>query len=145
MTKNILHLTQTDYTDDTCFAICQGSTFCTPQIYIKKDYTTWTPRGQIRQNYADLEPVILANFIFDPIIFASVDINGDIDDRSLIIAKLPATVTELLPITPLRRSIEDRVRVGVNVWVYDIELEDPSGVVDNLVSGYVEVLAEVTR
>lgn len=145
MPKATLHLTKTDYTNGTNFAVCQGSTFCTPQIYIKFDYSLWTPRGQIRRNYADVDPVVLANFTFDPIVYASVDINGDIDDRSLIVAKLDDSITETLPVTPLRRTISDAVRVGTNVWVYDIELESPTGVVNNLVSGYVEVLPEVTR
>lgn len=134
------HLTKTDNNQD--YSIKQGASFALPIKYLGFDYSLWTPRGQIRRKYAyqvELED-ILAEFSF-----SSITYNGT-DDYSLVTAFLTPTQTEALPVLSQRRKTSrDAVIIGTNVFVYDIELESPTGDVIRDPYGYVEILPEVTR
>lgn len=122
------------------YAIKQGVTYDFATFYYPEDVSTWTPRGQIRKlPYSDL----LAEFSFAPLVFSSITLPDDsIGDRTIIIPILSATQTSLLPITnPNGKTLVQ----GFNTWVYDIELESPTGKVICLVSGLVKVLPEVSH
>jgi hypothetical protein len=145
MACDTYHLTTTDHTD-TCHAIIQGATYYLPVIYYPEDISTWVVRGQIRKNYADLEPTVLANFSFNPIVYGSTTLNGVEASRSMIRGFIPANITATIPTTPrLRKSVADRAIIGTNVWVYAIEIASPSSEVIRLLNGFVEVELEVVR
>ena len=127
-----------DLIDD--YVIRQGATYDIVTFYYPEDISLWTPRGQIRKTpYSD----ILVEFTFLPLVFTSVTLpDGTIGDRTVIIPVLSATQTSLLPVTnPYGQSLVQ----GFNAWVYDIELESPTGKVIKLSSGFCKVLPEVTH
>ena len=138
------HLTNTDHTDKCC-AIKQGETFNYVTFFYPDDVSSYTPRGEIRDNYADSGGNLLATFTFDPLVYANVTLpGGGMDFRTIIIPSLSAATTETIPFTQNRKTVNDPVIVGRNVYVYDIELE-LAGTVIKLAYGWVEVLPEVTR
>lgn len=145
MAGTLFHLTDTDHTDG-CFGIRQGETLNYLTFYYPADVSTYTPRGEIRDNYADNSGTLLASFTFDPLVYANVTLpGGGSGFRTVIIPKLSATVTESIPFTQNRTSASDAVIIGRNVYVYDIELESTGGDVIRLAYGWVEIIPEVTR
>jgi hypothetical protein len=147
-----LHLTNTDY-NDRCCAIEQGSDYTILDLYVEdedgEDYTTYTPKGQIRDNYPDNGGVVLAEFEFLPIVYGVFtlptvpSITGNFFKVS---PRLSAAVTQLIPSpSKTRATVDDPVKVGRNVWVYDIELHLGGKVPPKIAMGWVEVTREVTR
>lgn len=134
------HLTKTDNTDGD-YSIKQGETFDWLILTYPGDITaTATPRGQIRKKYADLDEDILATFNFDTLTY------DEIEDYTIIHPTLSATITEALEAPSKKRTtVRDAVVIGVNVFVYDIELEFNNNRVERICQGYVEVSREVTR
>jgi len=132
------HFTKTDNQQD--YSIRQGATFSFAIKYKELDISDWEFRGQIRRKYADNDENVLADFDFSVPVF-------DIENNwTFVVANLSATTTETLPIHPKRRATKrDAVIVGINVWVYDIEAESPTGEVVRITEGFVEVNQEVTR
>jgi hypothetical protein len=125
--------------------ILQGASFQLVFYYFA-DISTYTPRGQIRSDYAVNNGSLLGSFTFDPLVYEEVVKEDETTDMAtIIIARLSPEITELLPVPNLRNSISDRIVVGANVWVYDIELESETGEVIRLSQGFVEVMPEVTR
>jgi hypothetical protein len=58
--------------------------------------------------------------------------------KTLIAPSLTAIQT-LIPHTKNRQNVMTPVNLGVNVYVYDIDIVSPSGVVIRIASGYDEV------
>lgn len=141
-----LHLTDTDNTPKR-YAIQQGATFSSLQIVlVNVDYTAWTPRGQIRDNYISRGGTVQAQFSFFPLQLGSLTIDGDEKVGTILRPFLSAYQTSLLDwseITP-RQSTTERAVVGKNVWVYDLQVVSPDGIVERIVEGYVEVSLGVT-
>jgi hypothetical protein len=139
------HLTATDH-ESASYAIKQGATFDFVAFYYEENLSTWTPRGQIRDNYADKNGTIQASFSFDPLVFGPVTIDGITKNYTKVKPILSATETRNLTFNlKTRSSASDIVTPGKNVWVYDIELESPGGIVRRDIQGWVEVSSEVTR
>lgn len=134
------HLTTTDNIPDD-YSITQGSTYAFIMRYHDYDISDWNIRGQIRDNYADKNGNILASFDIPNIEYDPE--NG----WTLIYVELSAQVTETLPLLPrIRQDKDDCIRIGSNVYVYDIEAENPvNSLVIKLAYGYVEIKPEVTR
>lgn len=139
------HLTDTD--NDTCYAIQQGSTYRFA-IFYPGDISTYSFRGQIRRNYADLESATLASFAFTTPTYASYTIGTTTGMYTRVYASLTPTQTQGLTVPSKRRVDADEAAIpGTNVWVYDIEAQAPSPSTDvlKLAKGWVEVDREVTR
>lgn len=121
-------------------AIKQGKTF-TLTVYYKGDRSAWGIRGQIRDNYAEVEGVILANFTFLPLEYDAVE------DSTRITLVLKGSVTELLPSTRYQAQ-EGQTPSVTNCYVYDVEIIDPldvTNVIDVIEASFVQVKPEVTR
>jgi hypothetical protein len=140
------HLTTTDYDDGTSYAIQQGATFDRVAFYFDEDLTGWTARGQVRDNYADLGGVIQASFSFAALVYAVDTVNGVTKSYTKVKPILSATQTQALLFSlKLRADSSVKPVPGKNVWVYDIELVSPEGIVRRDIEGWVEVTKEVTR
>jgi hypothetical protein len=124
--------------------ILQGATFSIVFHYFA-DVSEYIPRGQIRTDYGGNNGSLLAQFGFDPLVYALVTKADNTQAMAtVIVAKLSASVTTDLPIPILRKTVADKNVISSNTYVYDIELESPSGTVIRLIQGYVEILPEVT-
>jgi len=144
---------------DSCYPITQGSTFNNVTFLYPSDVSTWSPRGQIRKNYADVDAAIEASFSFDALSYGSYTINGVTSNYTAIRPTLTATQTQGLEATKqgivavdgIYITITDangnakKSAVGTDLWVYDIELESGGGTVIKVARGLVQVLREVTR
>lgn len=140
------HLTTTDHPDGVSYAIQQGATFDRIAFYVEEDLTGWIARGQIRDNYADLGGVIQATFNFAPLIYAPRLVNGVTKSYVEIKPILTAVQTEAFRFGLKLRADDSVIAVpGKNIWVYDIELVSPAGIVRRDIGGWVEVTREVTR
>lgn len=141
-----LHLTDTDNAPNR-YAIQQGATFNRLQVFLLGgDYTLWTPRGQIRDNYASRGGTVQAQFSFFPLQLGSLTIDGEEKIGTILRPFLSAYQTSLLnwsEVVP-RQSVTERAVVGKNVWAYDIQVASPEGVVERVVEGFVEISMGVT-
>lgn len=146
MTIPIFNLTRFDNSGGVQAPILQGADFALTILYPDQDLTAYTPAGQIRKNYLYLNGELLANFSFDPLVYGVVTFpaTGQTGNATTIIARLNNTITKALPIPILRESKNSKNTVGVNSWVYDIELQSPTSEILKLVKGLVEVCPEVT-
>ena len=138
MSKN-LNLTKTDNTGYDA-SIDQGVDYAKITFQISGDYSTWTPKGSIRSNWFDLEPLATPLAVFS---FASLSYDNT-KNRTTIIPTLTATQTAAIPFTNNRFDIETAPIIGFSVFVYDIDLTSPLGAIIRLSSGYVEVSPRVT-
>jgi hypothetical protein len=140
---SVFHLTRFDNDDGVSSPIRQGATFSIVFNYLG-DVASYSPRGQIRSDYASNDGTLLATFSFDPLVYQLITKpNGSQCMATVITAKLSAIATADMPIPNLRKTANDKNVIGTNTYVYDIELED-DGVVLRIVEGLVEVLPEVT-
>ena len=138
------HLTRFDNPNNVSCPILQGATFSVIFNYFG-DVSNHTPRGQIKTDYAINNGDLLANFTFSPLLYQLITkSDGTQEWATVITAKLTDEVTQAMPIPTLRSLPSDKITVGTNVYVYDVELESPTGEVIRLAQGYVEVLPEVT-
>jgi hypothetical protein len=133
------HLTYTD-NKPLDYSIKQGVTYRVPFNYYG-DVSTWTSHGQIRRKwlYQDPDCPPLVSFSFPVVTYDSTT------SKTLIIAELTPTQTASLPPTNNRQLSSSSINLGVNVYVYDIFLTSPLGVVIELSSGYIEVNPRVTQ
>jgi hypothetical protein len=117
-------------------SIFQGATFQKHFIY-NGDASLATPRGQIRNKLPSDSSLLLAEFSFVmPIVYNLAT------KTSVIIAQLSATITQSLPATDYQGSGK---ATQSNCFVYDIELEFPSGIVEKVVTtSLIQVTPEVT-
>lgn len=126
------------------YAIIQGSTLDWLRFYYPDDISDWSPRGQIRNNYAYLAGEVLADFSFEPLVYGIVTYPDlTTANKTIIIPTLTDIQTSALPATREISSYYLR-KVGVTRWVYDIELESTTGRVIKISSGTVEVKPEIT-
>lgn len=142
----ILHLTNTDH-NSVDYSIRQGATFGGVRLLMMDgDYTSWTARGQIRNTYVNLGGIVQAAFTFAPLVMGSMTIDGVERLGTLVQPQLSATQTAGLDWSgmTLRRSVKEPAVPGTNVWVYDIYVESPEGVIERIAEGYVEVSLGVT-
>lgn len=149
MPAAIFHLTNVDNLPSR-YAIEQGATFAWLTLVLDGDYTTWTPRGQIRNNYASNGGVIKTVFSFSPLVMGTASLpGGGTATGTIVKPSLSNQQTQLLDWAEskmqARSKSSEPALPGKNVWVYDIELESPSGEVMRLVQGFVEVNLEATR
>lgn len=93
------------------------------------DLTGWTFRGKIRKRFADTASVI--DFTIAP--------NSPATD-GIINVSLTAVQTAALPIA-MPTSAERKL----TQWAYDIEGQDPTGVVFRFLEGAANISPEVTR
>lgn len=122
------------------YAIKQGATYDIATFYYPEDISDWIPRGQIRKLP---HSEVLAEFTFLPLAYTSVTLpDGTVGDRTVIIPILSAEQTSNLPYT---HDLGTALIKGFNAWVYDLELESPTGKVIKLSSGFCKVLPEVTH
>jgi len=144
---------------ESCYAIVQGSTFNWLTFLYPSDVTAWTPRGQIRQNYADLDATVDATFSFPALTYGTYTINGVTSNYTAIKPQLTATETQNL--TASKPGIvtvdgayvtiigvdgnEKKATIGKDIWVYDVDIQSPGGDVIKVGRGLVQVLQEVTR
>ena len=134
------HLTLTDNKPNN-YAILQGATYSFT-LSIPGDFSRWIPLAQIRKNIADIDPLVLASFNFAPLTW------DNLTNLTTITPYLTATQTQSLPVTPLRASVNETLKPGINVWLYDLELENPdvsSNKIKIIRSSNVEVLGEISR
>ena len=123
-------------------AIYQGATYKSLVFLHPDDFSLWTPRGQIRSNWLHLGGQLLADFVFAPMTWGLVTVEGIPVNRTTIIPVVPFGVTALIPVT---KPINGIAKAGKNRWVYDIELVSPTNSeVVKLSRGLVEVLPEAT-
>ena len=127
------HLTYTDNQPND-YSIDQGADYSKVAFNYPGNISSWTPKGSIRYTWLDQDSFSqpLAIFSFLPLIYDSIT------DKTLISPTLAASQT-LIPHTRNRQNALTPVNLGVSVYVYDIDITSPSGVVMRLVSGYVEV------
>lgn len=138
------HLTRFDNDGGVVSPIHQGASFQIVFHYFG-DVSNYLARGQVRSDFASNGGSLLAEFEFDPLAYQLITKKDSSQCMAtVIVAKLPASVTNTMPIPTLRKTIKDKNVVGIHVWVYDIELESPDGFVIRLIEGYVEVLPQVT-
>lgn len=148
MTASNFHLTLTDNFPAN-YSIEQGATWNWLTLVATGDYTGWTPKGQIRDKYLTEGGIIKASFSFSPLTYGEITLaNNTKIFGTLIKPFMSAATTRTLNWVEskmkLREFAYDKVIPGRNVWLYDIELESPSGEVIRLVQGFVEVSPEVT-
>ena len=120
-------------------AIRQGATFNI--IYrCSGDLSLWTPRGQIRTDFAENDGELLASFSFLQLVY---DVETNL---TAIPAILKADITATIPGT--RYQGEPNVTLSNrNCYVYDIELVDPNdetNVLKIVDTSFVEVKPEAT-
>lgn len=118
-------------------SIKQGASFNLTFLY-SGDVSTWAIRGQIRDNFAEQDGDIIANFTFLPRVYDSDS------ELTSIVAVLKANVTADMPSTKYQGSGTFNNR---NCYVYDIEIVDPNdsnNVFKVVETSYVQVKPEVT-
>jgi hypothetical protein len=137
MRSATFNLTNIDYPGKR-YAIQQGATFDWLSVELSGDWSSWSCRGQIRNNYEQLSGEVKASFQFLPVVFDSVL------NKSIIRPTLSALVTEGInwSLTP-RRTRTETPRPGINCWVYDIEVFQ-GATVYRIVEGLIEISLEVT-
>ncbi|MBW4666451.1 MAG: hypothetical protein KME60_03145 [Cyanomargarita calcarea GSE-NOS-MK-12-04C] len=145
----IFHLTNTDNGPNR-YAIEQGATFNWLTLVLDGDFTTWQPRGQIRDRYVENGGTIKASFTFPTLVQGSAALpNGGTATGTILRPQLSdeqTTSLDWLATKMAKRSNnKEQAIIGRNVWVYDIEIESPAGEVMRVVEGYVEVSPEATR
>lgn len=116
-------------------AIIQGATFL---LSLRKsgNYSLYTPRAQIRDNYLSEGGALFAEFSFLPLTYDGVE------DKTSISLTLTDEQTSALPITRYQGDGTLSVRTAL---VYDVELESPAGdMVKVLEASFVQVKPEVT-
>jgi hypothetical protein len=72
-------------------------------------------------------------------VFRHGEVQDSVADKTLVVPTLAAAQTRLIPHTKNRLTTTSPINMGVNVYVYDIDLVSPSGAIVRVVSGYVEV------
>jgi hypothetical protein len=149
MSSAIFHLTNIDNYPNR-YAIEQGITFDWLTIVIEGDFTRWTPRGQIRDRYAEEGGIVKATFSFAPLILGSAALStGGNATGTIVKPFLSQAQTKVLnwlaAKMKVRTSEREQAIPGRNIWVYDLELESPEGNVLRILEGWVEVSPEVTR
>jgi hypothetical protein len=149
MPAAIFHLTNTDNAPHR-YAIEQGTTLNWLTLVLDGDYTTWQPRGQIRDRYASEGGKIKSTFAFAPLTIGEVTLpNGQKINGTIIRPQLTDEQTTTLDWAESkmvkRASLKDVAIPGRNVWVYDVELESPSGEVMRVAEGWIEVALEATK
>lgn len=107
------------------------------------DYSSWTARGTVRDNYKSLPNNEVVQFDFLPLIFY-VDIEDDNKTKLLIVPYLPLEKTESLPVTEYQGE-ENKLRIG-KAYVWDLELVSPdqSIVIPVIDASWVRIKYEVT-
>lgn len=121
-------------------AIKKGGTFTLP-LTISGDYSTWTPRSEIRDNYLDDNGAIITSFTILPLTYDSVT------NKTKIILELKGSITTTLPVTEYQGLVGQIASVE-NCLVYDIELVDPNDATNimKLVDpSFIQVTPEVTN
>jgi hypothetical protein len=149
MAAAIFHLTNTDNAPNR-YAIEQGATFNWLTLVLDGDFTTWAPRGQIRDRYASSGGKVKSTFTFAPLVTGEVTLpNGQKINGTIIRPQLTDEQTTTLDWAEskmVKRSNQKEQAIpGRNVWIYDVEMESPSGEVMRIVEGWVELSLEVTR
>ncbi len=149
MPAAIFHLTNVDNPPHR-YAIEQGATFSWLTLVLDGDYLSWTPRGQIRNNYASNGGTVKTVFGFPPLTMGAATLpGGGTATGTIIKPTLTNQQTQLLDWAEskmqARTKSSEPALPGKNVWVYDIELESPGGEVMRLVQGFIEVSLEATR
>lgn len=126
--------------EDTIYdrAITQGKTFVRDVLWAG-DYSLWTPRATIRDNYKESSGAILATFSFNAPVYPV-----DIETVSYTAFRmfLPATDTALLPMT-IFQGKQSNLKIG-KAYVWDFEIQSSAGEVLGLDAGWVQVKPEVT-
>ncbi len=144
MPAAVFNLTATDNAPNN-YSIEQGATFDWLIFKTTIDYSTYTPRGQIKTDFTENEGEILADFSFAPITFGSIVIGGVTTTGSIIQPLLTDEETGLIPAIPVLRTSSDQAAIpGLNVYVYDIFLDSPTGEAVKFARGFVEVQLCVT-
>lgn len=129
--KKVVNLVSTRLGDK---AITQGESFVL-NFSLDGDFSTSTPRGQIRSGFAQDEGELLAEFSFTKV-FDSVGL------RTNFQAKLSAEQTESIPYTIFQGEGSPNSK---NCHIYDVELLLPNGdVVKPISLSLVQVKPEVT-
>ena len=147
------------WSSETCYAVVQGSTLDWLTFLYPSDVTTWTARGQIRKNFADIDLTVDAAFSFDTLTYSSYTIDGVTSNYTAIRPILSATQTQALEAT--KRGVvtvdgayitirgsdgnDKKATIGKDLWVYDVEIQSAGGTVIPIARGAVQVLQEVTR
>lgn len=116
------------------WAIKQGSTY-TRTIRFPGNYSGYTAKGEIRDNYLHAAGVVLATFGFGTLVYNATD------DKTDIPLILTYTQTALLPVTKYQGTGSPSVN---NALVYDIELTDTVEVVPVVDASFVQVKPQAT-
>lgn len=107
------------------------------------DYSSWTARGTVRDNYKSLPNNEVVQFDFLPLIFY-VDIEDDNKTKLLIVPYLTYDKTKDLQPTEYQGE-ENKLKVG-KAYVWDLELVSPdlSIVIPVIDASWVRIKYEVT-
>lgn len=120
-------------------AIYQNNSFY-PLFYISGDYTLWTPKGQIRNNYYDLGGEIIAEFEFKSPEYISFR------DITIFRPYLKANITRDIPIT-LYQGLTNQTLKIPDCLVYNLVLLNPldsQDIFSFIDSSFIQVKAGVT-
>ena len=137
----------------------QGKTFNWLTFLYPSDVSTWTARGQIRKDFADIDTTIDATFVFPALAYGAHTVNGVTSNYTAIQPTLSATITQALPAS--KRGVvtvdgafvsiagtdgkDKAAKIGTDIWVYEVEIESITGVVIPIAQGLCQVLQEVVR
>jgi hypothetical protein len=148
------------WTEDACRAIVQGITFDWLTFLYPADISTYTPRGQVRRNFAELDLTIDASFSFASLTYGTYTIGGvtytnvtkvrpiltDEQTQALPASKRGIVAVDGAYVTITGADgVEKKAAIGTDIWVYDVEAESPGGTVVQVAHGLVQVLQDVTR
>lgn len=138
----------------------QGISFDWLTFLYPADISTYTPRGQIRRDFAELDATIDASFSFAPLSYGTFTISGTTyTNVTKVQPILTATQTQALPASKRgivtvdgayvsitgADGVDKKAAIGTDIWVFDIEAESPGGTVVLIAKGLTQVLQDVTR
>lgn len=135
-------------------AIQQGKDYCQPLLLPNKDYTLWTPRAMGRDDYKENGGIEIVEFSFLPMSYPVLNKKG-INCTQLTLF-VPNATTALIKYTKYQGNKADLVigkstikvngvnRKIDNIYLFDLELESPEGIVEGSCAGWLQVKPEVT-
>ena len=130
--------------DGTCFSIYKGTTYNQLTFYYRdQDVSSYTPIGQIRNNYFDVPGDLIESFNFEPLIFGSVTDDTGTYNATIIQPTLTAAQTANIPAT-LAKEPSTPFLAGINGFVYDIKLIGSTETII-IARGFVQVFPDVSR
>ena len=133
-------------------AIKQGANFSLELSIPGDTYESWIPKAQIRKNFPDIAPDILAEFTFSSLVYDGTNTHFIMSLSAIQTAAIPRTKPTSPPLslssTPsvLPSVPAPTVIIGTNVFLYDLEITSPNNsiTIKLLDPSYVEIMGEIT-